>query len=75
MALKAGPEPLMFGNGTGTFKSDYMPEQAAWFREHPESPYAILADNSNHPFNEFLLIWIESGLIGLLLAGLVLVSL
>lgn len=41
-----------------------MNEQARYFIEHPESKYAILADNIRHPFNEYFKSIIEYGIIG-----------
>ena len=53
------------GWGKGAFLENYMNRQADYFREHPDSEYAILADNVRHPLNEILLITVEYGLLGL----------
>lgn len=55
------------GHGYGAFQSKYMDYQAAYFKEHPDSKLALLADNVKHPFNEFLKVAVEFGLAGLLL--------
>lgn len=62
----------LFGGGTGAFAAHYMPEQARYFTAHPDSQFAMLADNVNHPFNEYLSILVQWGLVGLLLAGILL---
>lgn len=56
--------PLL-GHGQGAFQAKYMDYQAAYFNKHPESPYRQLADNTKHPFNEFILIAVEYGVVGL----------
>ena len=62
------------GHGHGGFGREYMLRQAAFFREHPDSRHAMLADDIRHPLNEFLLLWVEYGVAGpvLLLAVLLL---
>lgn len=59
----------IFGHGIGGFQREYMTYQADYFRNHPDSPYAQLADIVKHPFNEYLLLWVEQGLVGILLWG------
>ncbi len=59
-------KPLL-GWGTGGFQKVYMYYQADYFRYNADDYYSYLADNVKHPFNEFLLIIIEYGLLGLLL--------
>ncbi|MDR1340558.1 MAG: O-antigen ligase family protein [Prevotellaceae bacterium] len=53
------------GHGYGTFNAKYMLYQAEYFETHPDSKYADLADNVLHPFNEYLLVWAEHGIIGM----------
>lgn len=65
----------LFGLGTSGFMSEYMLYQADYFTENTDSPYALLADNVTHPFNEYLLIVIEYGVIGLLFVFTILVLL
>ncbi len=57
-------KPLL-GHGTGGFKANYMNYQAAYFEENPESKFALLADNVARPFNEYLLLATNYGLVGL----------
>jgi len=60
----------LFGHGIGGFQREYMLYQANFFRNHPESSFSMLADIVKHPFNEFLLLLVEQGLVGGLLLGL-----
>lgn len=57
------------GHGQGAFAAKYMLYQAAYFQAHPESRYALLADNVTHPFNEYLSALSEHGIIGLCCLG------
>lgn len=59
----------LFGHGIGGFQREYMLYQAEYFRSHPDSSYAMLADIVKHPFNEYLLVLVEHGLVGGLLVG------
>lgn len=54
----------IFGYGVNSFDANYMQHQAAYFEKNPNSQYAMLADNTRHPFNEYLLVIIEYGIIG-----------
>lgn len=54
----------LVGAGSGAFQAEYMQYQAAYFREHPASLFNMLADNVRHPFNEYLKILTEYGLVG-----------
>jgi tetratricopeptide (TPR) repeat protein len=53
------------GHGQGAFQAKYMLYQADYFTAHPDSKYTALADNVLHPFNEYLLVFAEHGLMGL----------
>ncbi|MDR0712505.1 MAG: O-antigen ligase family protein [Prevotellaceae bacterium] len=59
-------KPLL-GHGHGGFKASYMSYQATFFEEHPDSRYAMLADNVNRPFNEYVLLLTDYGVAGLAL--------
>lgn len=54
-----------FGYGIDGFHRFYMEYQADYFRSHPESPYIMLADNVRQPFNEYIKLTIQFGVIGL----------
>ncbi len=58
------------GHGTGGFQREYMLYQANYFNQHPDSKYAQLADIVKHPFNEYLLLLTEEGIIGFAMFGL-----
>lgn len=54
-----------FGHGHDSFEAKYMLYQACYFARNPDSRFALLADNVKHPFNEFLLLAAEGGLVAL----------
>lgn len=56
------------GYGNKGFDIHYMDYQADYFRKHPQSKYAQLADNTRRPFNEFLSLNIKYGISGTLLS-------
>lgn len=64
----------VLGHGPGAFMADYMLYQADYFAAHPESIYAQLANNVTHPFNEYLLLAAEYGLLGLLVLLILFIS-
>ena len=70
--LKAQP---WTGYGPGGFLREYMPAQAHFFREYPDSEYAWLASEVYHPLNEFLLVGVEYGVGGMALVLAVFVGL
>lgn len=53
------------GWGANGFISHYMDFQANYFEQNPNSEYVMLADNIHHPLNEFLLITVNYGFMGL----------
>lgn len=63
----------LFGFGHNGFTGNYMNYQAAYFSLNPDSQYAALADNIIHPFNEYLKLTVEYGMIGLLISAVSLV--
>lgn len=65
ISLRMIAEKPFFGWGENGFSAEYMPHQAAFFLENPDSTYSYLADNVSHPFNEFLLLGIKYGLVGI----------
>ena len=60
-------EKPFFGYGQGGFKANYMNFQARCFEKHPDSKYALLADNTSRPFNEYIGLLVNHGLVGFLL--------
>ena len=61
-------ERPLFGYGIGGIERFYMEAQAAYFSVHPDSPYVMLADNVTHPFNEYIKLTVNYGLVGLSIA-------
>lgn len=59
-------KPIL-GHGSGSFLSKYMIYQANNFEYNQYSLFSELADNVSHPFNEYLFLAVEYGLIGLLI--------
>jgi tetratricopeptide (TPR) repeat protein len=57
----------LFGHEHGGFKAHYMDYQADYFAHHSDSRYEMLADNVNRPFNEYLLLLTDYGLVGFVL--------
>ena len=54
------------GHGLGSFEAHYMDYQAEYFRIYgQQNRYAMLADNVKHPFNEYMGILLNFGIIGL----------
>lgn len=64
----------VFGYGGNGFTANYMNGQASYFTKHPDSKYAMLADNVRHPFNEFLKWTINYGMAGLCLTFLLIIT-
>ena len=55
----------LFGYGPGGFEANYMDCQAAYLAVRPDSPYAQLADTVQYPFNEYLYVTVNYGIVGL----------
>lgn len=66
--------PLL-GHGVGSFGEKYMYYQARYFKSHPLSGYAKIADNVIYPYNEFLHVAVEMGMLGILLLVLIIMAL
>ncbi len=58
------------GIGENMFRSQYMTEQAMYLQENPSSPFSMIADESTVPFNEFIRVLTEQGIIGFVLLGM-----
>lgn len=61
-------ERPLFGYGSYGFMGNYMNAQADYFRTNPDSSYIMLADTVTHPFNEYIELTVNYGLVGLTLA-------
>ena len=66
-------ERPLFGYGAYGFSAHYMNAQADYFRANPDSPYVMLADNVTQPFNEYIKLTVNYGLVGLIAAIILLV--
>ena len=62
------------GYGCHGFEREYMPQQAEYFKSHPDSPAAWYADEITHPLNEFLYLWVDFGVIAPILLLLLFVT-
>lgn len=60
-------EKPLTGHGFHGFSREYMTKQQQYFQKHPDSETAWLADEIKHPLNEFLLVWVNYGVLGALL--------
>lgn len=58
------------GHGIGGFEAHYMDYQADYFKQHERSRFSMLADNIKQPFNEYLGILLNFGIVGLLVSFL-----
>ena len=56
----------IFGHGHGSFKAKYMDYQAEHFADNKNPQLKNLADNVKHPFNEFIMIAVQYGIVGFL---------
>ena len=54
--------PIM-GHGQHGFERRYMLKQAEFFVGNQDSRYALLADEVQHPLNEFVYLWVNYGVI------------
>ena len=60
------------GHGLGSFEACYMDYQAEYFKIcGQKNHYAMLADNVKHPFNEYMGVLLNFGIIGLLILLLI----
>lgn len=55
------------GHGKNSFIRLYMANQGNYLHNHPNCKYAYLADEVYHPLNEFMNIWLDYGVLGMLL--------
>lgn len=59
------------GHGIGGFEKLYMFYQAKYFANHPHSRFLLVSDNVAYPYNEFVHVAVDLGLVGLALLLLV----
>ena len=73
VSLMMNKDNPVIGNGVSSFSRDYMPCQEKYFRSHPSSEYAILSNNHYQSYNAFLQIYVEQGLLGIIVVVALLV--
>jgi len=66
-------ERPLLGYGSYGFESSYMNAQANYFHANPDSPFVMLADNAAQPFNEYIKLTVNYGLVGFAVAIFLLV--
>jgi O-antigen polymerase len=63
-------EKPLSGYGSGSFNALYMPAQARWFESGKGTDAQVMvAGSPQAPFNEVIGLWLEKGLVGILLAA------
>jgi len=67
VALTMNRDNVVTGNGVSSFSRDYMPCQEAYFRTNPSSEYALFANNHYQSYNAFLQIYVEQGVVGIII--------
>ncbi len=60
------------GLGFDRFQAGYMEAQASWFRNNPDDPSALLADDVVYAFNEGIQLLVEQGMVGFFIIFLLL---
>lgn len=60
-------ERPLAGHGSDGFHREYMLRQGEYFKHHPDSEYAMLADEIRHPLNEYMYVWTDYGIVGVVL--------
>lgn len=60
-------EKPLTGHGFHGFNREYMTRQQHHFETCPNAKTARLADDIKHPLNEFLMVWVNYGVLGALL--------
>ena len=56
-------EHPLLGHGHRGFEREFMLRQADFFKENPDSEYAVLADEIRHPLCEFVYVWVNYGVV------------
>lgn len=57
-------ERPLTGHGADGFHREYMLRQGEYFSLHPDSEYSMLADEIRHPLNDYVYVWTDYGMIG-----------
>lgn len=67
VSLQLGTDNLLFGQGVYGFSANYMNYQGKYFCTHPNSMFANFADETMHPLNEYINLFINNGFLGVVL--------
>lgn len=70
--MKLISQAPVLGHGVHGFDRTYMPQQAEYFRTHDNAEAEMLADDIHHPLNEFLLVGVNHGIVGIVILATVL---
>lgn len=70
ISLQSSMDNILLGSGMDSFQAYYMSWQEAFFRANPDSNFSYLADEVTVPYNEFLKMYVENGLVGFVLLGI-----
>lgn len=73
--VAASMDKPVLGHGPGHFHAVYMPRQAKFFTEHPDSPAVMRSNDIFSPFSEYLHLLCEYGIAGVLLLAAAIVLL
>lgn len=65
ITVLSSTDHLLLGHGPGSFISQYMSNQAMFLKDCVNSHHTNIAGNIYHPFNEFILVFYQYGLVGL----------
>lgn len=57
----------MLGKGIFGFEKEYMNYQAKYFCKNPKSTFSNIADNVTHPFNEYIYIIVNYGILSFII--------
>lgn len=60
-------EKMCMGSGVYGFTSRYMDVQADYFNNNPDSIFSQVADIPMHPLNEYLMLFVQYGIVGAVL--------
>ncbi|MFQ5561928.1 MAG: O-antigen ligase family protein [Nitrospinota bacterium] len=66
LMITDSPDSFLFGKGAGSFKLHYLDYRIEALKGQKDRPRF---ENSHHAHNEYIQLWAESGLVGLLLAA------
>ena len=75
LTLSLAFEDVFWGKGIYGFTANYMNKQEEFFRNNPDSIFCNFAGITLHPLNEYLLFFVQYGLVGLALLLMIIFNL